>query len=111
MIYTATEIRAIIPALASMSDERVEHLLSLAKARILSVLRWKKLPDTIPDEIKVACVHCIEHTLRSEKTAGMTSFRQGNISVQYSDEASIKNMQENVLREILSPLIKVKVWS
>ena len=111
MIYEIPEIKSIVPALAGKSDEQIKYLLQKAEVRILGFLKWKKLPEEIPVQIKTACVWLIEHEEKTAKTENMTSFRQGNISVNYADATTQKNNLEENLRHLLAPLIQVKIWS
>lgn len=113
MIYSVKEIKNLIPSLVNAGDDKVTFLLQSAEMEICSILRVKKLPkyDEMPMQIKTACVWLIEHSQSEEKTAGMKSFRQWNISVDYGDENAKKDILNINLKKLLAPLTKVKVWS
>lgn len=68
MIYSVSEIKSIVPALAGKSDEQIKYLLEKAEIRILGFLKWKKLPEEIPMQIKTACVWLLEHEEKHSKT-------------------------------------------
>lgn len=113
MIYTLQEIRSIVPSLQEKSDERVRLLLESAEVQICTMLRVRDLSKftEMPMQVKTACVWIIEANEQAEKTAGMKSFKQGNISVDYADEVVRKNALQENLKNLLAPLRTVKVWS
>lgn len=110
-ILTIDEVKKILPFLQNTSNERIKYLLEKAEVRILGFLKWTKLPEEIPMQIKTACLWLIEHEEKTAKTENITSFRQGNISVNYADAMTQKNNLEENLRHLLAPLIQVKIWS
>lgn len=68
MIYEISEIKNILPFLEKKSDEQIKYLLQKAEVRILGFLKWKKLPEEIPVQIKTACVWLLEYEEKFSKT-------------------------------------------
>lgn len=113
-IFEISEIRDLIPELMKIPEIKIQMFVDAAIEKICFFLHKKELSDELlkNPKIKIAAFHLIRHEFSLQKeTAGMTAFKQGNISVNYETTENRTVAVEAEVKKILAPLIQVKVWS